>query len=127
MYEVALTEAYFPAQKDIDVREITVGGLLREIAARRAQAEALVEELPSLRHRGAHFVVPIPGKGERGRPYLYELVAPSAFTRQTRPHCPAMRTHPADDRFSASARSGKSIFEFPVVMSDCYHLEDCSA
>ena len=43
MYEVALTEAYFPAQRDIDVREITVGGLLREIAARRSDAEALVE------------------------------------------------------------------------------------
>ncbi len=43
MYEVALTEAYFPAQRDIDVREITVGGLLREIAARRPDAEALVE------------------------------------------------------------------------------------
>ena len=26
MYEVTLTEAYFPAQKEIDVREITVGG-----------------------------------------------------------------------------------------------------
>ena len=38
MYEVALTEAYFPAQKDIDVREITVGGLLRETASRRAEA-----------------------------------------------------------------------------------------
>ena len=42
-YEVALSEAYFPAQADSDVREITVGGLLREIAARRAEAEALVE------------------------------------------------------------------------------------
>ena len=43
MYEVALTEACFPAQRDIDVREITVGGLLREMAARRPDAEALVE------------------------------------------------------------------------------------
>ena len=43
MYEVTLTEAYFPAQRDIDVREITVGGLLREMAARRSDAEALVE------------------------------------------------------------------------------------
>ena len=127
MYEVALTEAYFPAQRDIDVREITVGGLLREVAAWCPDAEALVGELPSPRHRGAHFVVPIPGKGERGRPYLYELVAPSASPRQTRPHCPAMRTHPAGDCSRASARSGKSIFGFPVVMSDCYHLEDCSA
>lgn len=67
MYEVALTEAYFPAQRDSDVREITVGGLLREIAARRPNAEALVEELPSPQHRGAHFVVPIPGKGGRGK------------------------------------------------------------
>ena len=66
MYEVALTEAYFPAQKAIDVRETTVGGLLRETAARRAEAEALVEELPSPRHRGAHFVVPIPGKRRAG-------------------------------------------------------------
>ena len=43
MYEVALTEAHFPAQKDIDVREITVGGLLREMAAQRPAAVALVE------------------------------------------------------------------------------------
>ncbi len=43
MYEVALTEAYFPAQTDVDVREITVGGLLREMAAWRPDAEALVE------------------------------------------------------------------------------------
>ena len=43
MYEVALTEACFPAQRDIDVREITVGGLLREMAERSGQAEALVE------------------------------------------------------------------------------------
>ena len=42
-YEVALSEAYFPAQADSDVREITVGGLLRETAARRPDAEALVE------------------------------------------------------------------------------------
>ena len=43
MYEVALAEAYFPAQRDIDVREITVGGLLHEMAAHRPHAEALVE------------------------------------------------------------------------------------
>ena len=43
MYDVALTEAYFPAQHDCGVREITVGGLLRETAARRGDAEALVE------------------------------------------------------------------------------------
>ena len=42
-YEVALSEAYFPAQEDREVREITVGGLLRETAARRPSAEALVE------------------------------------------------------------------------------------
>ena len=42
-YEVALSEAYFPAQEDREAREITVGGLLRETAARRPSAEALVE------------------------------------------------------------------------------------
>ena len=42
-YEVALSEAYFPAQEVREVREITVGGLLRETAARRPAAEALVE------------------------------------------------------------------------------------
>ena len=43
MYDVALSEAYFPAQHDCGVREITVGGLLRETAAGRGDAEALVE------------------------------------------------------------------------------------
>ena len=42
-YEVTLSEACFPAQADSDVREITVGALLRETAARRSEAEALVE------------------------------------------------------------------------------------
>ena len=42
-YEVALSEAYFPAQEDREAREITVGGLLRETAALRPSAEALVE------------------------------------------------------------------------------------
>ena len=42
-YEVAPSEAYFPAQEDREAREITVGGLLRETAARRPSAEALVE------------------------------------------------------------------------------------
>ena len=43
MYDVELTEACFPAQDDGGVREVTVGGLLREIAAKRPAAEALVE------------------------------------------------------------------------------------
>ena len=59
MYEVALTEAYFPAQRDVDVREITVGGLLREMAARRSDAEALVEVRQS---------------GEIGRRWSYEAL-----------------------------------------------------
>ena len=59
MYEVALTEACFPAQRDTDVREITVGGLLREMAARRAEAEALVEVRQS---------------GEIGRRWTYQAL-----------------------------------------------------
>ena len=63
MYEVALSEAYFPAQADSDVREITVGGLLRETAAWRPDAEALVEVRQS---------------GETGRRWTYAaLIAES--------------------------------------------------
>ena len=43
MYDVTLSEAHFPAHADGAVREITVGGLLREMAAGRPEAEALVE------------------------------------------------------------------------------------
>ena len=43
MYDVNLTQSLFPAQADMDVREITVGGLLREVAAELPDAEALVE------------------------------------------------------------------------------------
>ena len=43
MYELALTTSHSPAQSDIEVREITIGELLHEVAAARADAEALVE------------------------------------------------------------------------------------
>lgn len=43
MYDVALTEAYFPAQTDADILDITVGKLLGEIAANHPDAVAMVE------------------------------------------------------------------------------------
>ena len=43
MYALQLTESLCPAQTDDDVIEQSVGGLLREIAARHSSAEALVE------------------------------------------------------------------------------------
>jgi fatty-acyl-CoA synthase len=43
MYEVRLTESYFPAQHDLPVLQTTVGGILRDQAARSPNAEALVE------------------------------------------------------------------------------------
>ena len=43
MYELALTTSHSPAQSDMEVREITIGELLHEVAAARADAEALVE------------------------------------------------------------------------------------
>jgi fatty-acyl-CoA synthase len=43
MYRVSLTESYFPAQGDDVVLETTVGGVLRERAARSPGADALVE------------------------------------------------------------------------------------
>lgn len=41
MYEVSLTESYFPAQTDDEVFEHTVGGLLREAANKTPDAPAL--------------------------------------------------------------------------------------
>ena len=43
MYSVNLEQSYFPAQADGEVRETTVGGVLRERAAIDPQAPALVE------------------------------------------------------------------------------------
>lgn len=43
MYDVTLTESYFPAQTDIDLRESTVGSILREAAARWPNHIALEE------------------------------------------------------------------------------------
>jgi len=43
MYDLALTTSLAPAQSDMETREITIGALLREVAAARPDAEALVE------------------------------------------------------------------------------------
>lgn len=44
MYQVQLTESWFPAQTDDVVLDTTVGGILRERAALSPNAEALVED-----------------------------------------------------------------------------------
>src|SRR5919197_596520 len=43
MYDVALSDSYFPAQQDLPVLETTVGGVLRAQAARTPEAPALIE------------------------------------------------------------------------------------
>lgn len=43
MYTVNLTTAHFPAQNDAEIREITVGGLLRDVAANTPNAVAMVD------------------------------------------------------------------------------------
>lgn len=43
MYQVTLTESCFPAQDDAQIRDITTGALLREIADYHPDAIALVE------------------------------------------------------------------------------------
>jgi fatty-acyl-CoA synthase len=43
MYDLALSNSYFPAQRDLPVLETTVGGALREQAARTPDAPALIE------------------------------------------------------------------------------------
>ena len=43
MYPIKFTESFFPAQSNNSIREITVGGLLREIAGQHPVAPALLE------------------------------------------------------------------------------------
>ena len=43
MYQFNLTESQIPPQQDTDVRETTVGGLLREVAASQPNRTALIE------------------------------------------------------------------------------------
>ena len=43
MYDLNLTLSHVPAQPDMEIREITIGALLREVAAAKPDAEALFE------------------------------------------------------------------------------------
>ena len=43
MYDLSLETSYFPAQNDTEIRDITVGDLLREIAAEYPDQSAMVE------------------------------------------------------------------------------------
>ena len=43
MYRLRLSESFVPAQNDVAVLETTVGGLLRQSAAKRPTARALIE------------------------------------------------------------------------------------
>ncbi|MEK9824615.1 MAG: AMP-binding protein, partial [Gammaproteobacteria bacterium] len=43
MYDMNLTTSHFPAQNDAEIRDITVGGLLREVAASNPDAVAMVD------------------------------------------------------------------------------------
>ena len=43
MYDLNLTTSHFPAQNDAEIRDITVGGLLREVAASHPDAVAMVD------------------------------------------------------------------------------------
>lgn len=43
MYDVHLTEAFFPPQTDAELHDTTVGELLREVASRHREATALVD------------------------------------------------------------------------------------
>ena len=43
MYDVNLTTSHFPAQNDADIRNITVGGMLREVATTHPDTSAIVD------------------------------------------------------------------------------------
>lgn len=52
MYSIELTESYFQAQDDAKIHNVTVGGLLREVAAAHTQSIALVEIGPQGENEG---------------------------------------------------------------------------
>ncbi len=63
MYEVTLSNSHFPAQGDAEIRDISVGGLLREVAAATPDAVAMVD---------------VADNGDCGRSWTYaELLAQS--------------------------------------------------
>ena len=43
MYNLQLTTSHFPKQNDVNIRNITVGGVLREVAAMHPDATAMVD------------------------------------------------------------------------------------
>ncbi|MCK0104182.1 AMP-binding protein [Pseudohalocynthiibacter sp. F2068] len=43
MYNLTLSTSHFPAQNDAEIRDVTVGGLLREVAATHPDAVAMVD------------------------------------------------------------------------------------
>ena len=43
MYDLTLTQSHFPAQMDAEIRDLTVGGLLREIASEHDDAAAMAD------------------------------------------------------------------------------------
>ena len=43
MYDMNLSTSHFPAQNDAEIRDITVGGLLREVAATHPDAVGIVD------------------------------------------------------------------------------------
>ncbi len=63
MYSLNLSQSYFPAQSDGEVHDITVGGLLREIAIENPGAVALVE---------------VDDQGNCGREWTYSAVMDEA-------------------------------------------------
>ncbi len=65
MYSVELTESYFPSQVDDDVREVTIGGLLRETATKYPHDIGLVE---------------IENDGSKGRQWTYNELLNESVT-----------------------------------------------
>ena len=81
MYNLQLTTSHFPKQNDANIRNITVGGVLREVAAMHPDATAMV-------HRRAHV-------GIIAWYYMIFLLPPGATSHA--------RTHTAREGLSAGS------------------------
>jgi fatty-acyl-CoA synthase len=88
MYDVTLSTSHFPAQNDADIRDITVGGLLREVATSHPDAVGIVDVADS---------------GDSGQSWTYAEILAQAERLARAPR------HPVSSQVKGSS-SGHPIF-----------------
>ena len=74
MYDICLTESWFPAQPDVEIREITLGGLLREIAAGAWRSRGTGRGAAGRQHREVLDLCRVAGRQRAAGPRAFDAV-----------------------------------------------------